>query len=918
MSRPMNMPPVVFSDPPAVTSSYNPNMSYIREDVEFILCNPNGEQLYSLKSAINKTLSMRFNAISEISFTVPKFIDGEELEIYDWVKEKRVVLIEDTGYFIITKAPETAENGNAIKKVTALSYESTLIGKRIFAINGTMRIWDSLDPTEDSVFKTVLEYAPGWSLGTIDAEIITKFRTFDEENVNIYDFLTNTVAEAFNCIVQFNPLEKTISARLQEETTEEEISDEIVTKLGVYGDGGLSISSVNPLGTDYMYNFSHYMSTDWMSQGLIDSIIAWEAQIASIQASYASALTDIKVANGELIVLEGELSTLNSELVALETIMKVRIEGGETDLSAERQDTLDKTSEIDAKTVEITNKEVQLESLRANLVTMNDGVSFETNFTEDELEELEYYIYENSYSNKNFAQLNSMTPVDIQDLAQELYEQGVDVLAKLSVPRYEFEISMINMLALKEYEVFNADVQLGSIVHLQNFNGDDISLVILEIVDSYSNPNDFSLILSNRLRLDGAAFIYTDLIGKMSKAGDAVDSNGYKWSDWIDNSRDDVNSFINSSLDASKNKIINAENQEILIDSNGLRGRKWDEVGEDYEDTQVWLTSSTLGFTGDSWNSAGLALGRISLNGDEYFGLVASAVVGRIIAGASLEISNENNSFTVDGTGATLHNADLTLTTDNNANKITIAPDVGIKIETNDGGTWEDSFFVDSSGNLIFSGSLSGASGDFSGSITSESGYIGGMGITTDGIDVDSTHFIHNDGEIKWGGLWLKANGDTQISGDIVATSFTGQIDWNNIVNTPIPASQFNGGSGYSANGFNQGAMSGSRISGGTIGGNGSSIGLDSFGNLVLRSDSYTSIYGSSARLTVGGGFTDVASGQFTSRGLAWFNSGIAITGGGIYANGWTGETTYVYYKTSGGDNKYMRFQNGLLVDHTS
>ena len=156
-----------------------------------------------------------------------------------------------------------------------------------------------------------------------------------------------------------------------------------------------------------------------------------------------------------------------------------------------------------------------------------------------------------------------------------------------------------------------------------------------------------------------------------------------------------VSEFINSALDTSKNNVINATNQEIVINQNGLRGRNQSDNG-DYSPNQVWLTSNTLAFTSNNWQTAGLALGQINLNGQNVFGLVADAIVGKLIAGNQLQITNDNNNFILDSNGAVLNNASFTIVSDNGKSQIKLNPTDGISIQTrpNTSSNWANQFYV--------------------------------------------------------------------------------------------------------------------------------------------------------------------------------------------------------------------------------
>lgn len=896
-----------------------------QETPPFVLCNPNGDQIYSLDSASKKEVARRFNAISEVKITVPKEVNGVDTPAYEHLKQKRLILVGDdeSGYFVITNVSEDSSGSIPSKVVSAMSYDYTLVARKLNAFGGTFPLYDILTP-EDSLLGTILEYIPSWSIGDVDAELLTRYRTFDVSNTNIYEFLVTNVEEAYNCIIIFDTVNKTISAKTLDNVTTEtdvfmshhnliksssfrEISDELSTALYVVGGGDLSINAVNPLGSNLIYNFDYYKSTDWMSQSLIDALTTWESLIVANQTTYANTLTSMKIANGELIILNGELDTLEAEYLALEAVQKVRIEASQ-DLTAINVELAAKQVEIDSKETEITSKESEITSLRATLEGINDTLSFDNNFTVAELEELDFFINENTYQNENIVQLDSDSAVEVQENAQILYDQAIEVLERVSQPRYEFDINSVNMLSLKAFESLNSQLELGSIVYMQNASSQDLSLILLEIKYDYESPGKFNLTFSNRLRLDNGAFIYSDLLGQAVKSGTSVKFDSAKWANWSNDYKNDVTSFITSSLDASTNKLISGDNEEIEIYSNGLRGRHWDSDTETYDDEQIWLTSNMIAFTEDNWNSSSMGIGRIDFNGTPVYGVVAEAIVGNLIAGNELEISNDANNFILNENGAFLNNASFELTTDSGKNRITLDADVGIKIESNPAGTWSDSFYADTSGNIIFAGTLSGVDGDFSGSITADSGFIGGMEITSDGIDVDSTHYIHNDGEIKWGGLWLKTSGDAQFDGDIYATKLVGTVDWSQIINTPIPTSQFNGGSGYSASGIDTGNMSGNRVYGGTISGGGVSIGLDSYGILDISGSNYIYLNASDVRCRADFLVQDDLT--VSDDATVW---GTFKIGGNLVSGGYYGSTT-TFGVGGAYSAKTLTFRNGILT----
>lgn len=758
-----------------------------------ILCNPNREQLYFLAPSFNRRVTLRLNALSELTFDFPQSIDGgiTVLEEYSYLQNKRLVLLEGQGYFQITDVVENIDGAIPVKSVTCRSQEGELSNKRVTVYSGTKKLYDPISP-QNTILYEMVALAPNWTVGTVDASLTVLYRTFNISDSNVYKFLVDNVSKAFECVFIFDTVNRTISAKtLSGVTTPTDVfisvdnliknaefserSDEITTCLSVYGGNNLSIRGVNPLGTDRIYNFDYYATSAWMSSGLISAISAWKALMTSKQALYTTTLSTLKAENAALLTLEAGLANLQAEYTALETQQKVRIEQG-LDISAVTAAMNDKLNQITNQKQLITNKETLIASINATLASITTQVSFANNFTPSQLSELNNFIYENTYKNDNIIQTDAMTLVQIQEAQTELFTQASSVLARVSQPRYEFSVDSVNFPLLPEFSVFTSQTSIGVTMTVEIRTETYITAALLEMSYNIDDPSEFSMTFANRLRLDDGNFVYSDLLGQVVETGASVSFNGSLWSNWQENYKDDVTEFINSALNATNNEIINSTNQEIKIGKNGLRGRTIKANGT-YEPTQIWLTSSILAFTENNWASSKLALGKITVNGTSAFGLVADWIVGNMVAGNTLIISNSGPggavNFRVDGTGAYLNNASLTVTRNNS--KIFIDPSVGIKIQQNVGGTWTDKFRAETNGDLTFLGKLQGASGTFTGTITAASGSIGGWSISSVGIRDTFGNEINSDGSIRLGALRIDGNTST-FDGDIYADKIFGQI----------------------------------------------------------------------------------------------------------------------------------------------
>ena len=524
----------------------------IQEKPAVTLCNPDLVQIHSLDACYATSIKLKWNAQSEISFSYPKFINDIALDAFDYIEGKRIILVENIGYFIISDVQDDFDGSVPIKTVTALSMDSELVFKKLNLFSGTFKFYDTIITTgSPNLLGTIISLIPNWTIGNVDSSLINMYRTFNVSDTNIYQFLTTDVSVAYNCVFKFDYLSRTISVipatqavnetiiflsfeNLIKNTQYKEITSEISTCFYCYGGNNLTIRNVNPLGTNTIFNFTYYKTTDWMSQGLIDAINAWEIKVASYISTYNTLLVDLGGYNVYLLAQYSELARLQSILVADQQVRAVRVAAG-----------LD-TTEIDAKIVTdeywvasqnvwISLTQASITSITSQLETINTALAFTniSNFTNQQLLELNNFIFENTYKNDNIITTDTMSFAEIQTQSQLLYNSAVEVLARAAIPRYQITVDSVNFLALKEYQPFIDQLELGDQIVVDSGRGYFIDATLLEYDYSFDDPEQFSIILSNRKRLDDSHFIFTDLFGQNFSGNSNSSFNSATWNDWM-------------------------------------------------------------------------------------------------------------------------------------------------------------------------------------------------------------------------------------------------------------------------------------------------------------------------------------------------------------------------------------------------
>lgn len=339
-------------------------------------------------------------------------------------------------------------------------------------------------------------------------------------------------------------------------------------------------------------------------------------------------------------------------------------------------------------------------------------------------------------------------------VAWDLYEYGNGILEKISQPSYKFSVTSANFIYLEDFEEFKNTIRHGEKLYVGISEDKTLAPIAIGMKIDYDNPANLSLEFSDTYLSGDSAFQLADLLEQSISMGKSVDLSKYTYSAFVDSGASTrVKDFMNSALDVAKNAILSTKDQAISWDEAGIRLRKWaDEARTRYEPKQVWMNNNSILMTSDNWSTAEIAIGNFyDDNLGDCWGVVAPNIVGTLLAGSNLVIESEKESggvavFKVDADGCVLHNSDFSITSDVTNTHILLDPEHGIIVGTypliDDEGNIDEGkykFWVDGEGNLFFKGTLKATTGEFTGKVTAQEGYIGG----TEGWTIAST-YIYN------------------------------------------------------------------------------------------------------------------------------------------------------------------------------
>ena len=424
-----------------------------KERPVLVLRNLSGNALQTLGYAFNVKAELSYNDVSTLTFDIPSMVDGQPVPNYDEVIGMRQVdLMGNDGVacasFMLIDPQEKDDGVRKVKSCKGYSMEYELAKKDIFIDAGTYNFHNPFSDYQAPTIKSlVMEIATplGWSMGTIDDVLIGRYRTFDEQKVKLYDFIKSSVQTKYGCIFEFDTVNKVINVvdaaaeltmnrvflspdRLIKEIDINENSNNIVTALDVSGADGVTIRSVNPTGTNVIYNLDYFMNEQNFpggnspepNPGIITTWTAWQQACEDAQQGYYDTTIQYNMKLLQVLMEEAKLADMNAQLLAKENVQAVIIEGIAQHLKT-KSDLTAINGEITALKTQIAGQQAQVDALQAEadalhaaLETINSDLAFETWFpsTQDQAA-LKRYFFEDSLQDGSFVAETAKTYVPL-------------------------------------------------------------------------------------------------------------------------------------------------------------------------------------------------------------------------------------------------------------------------------------------------------------------------------------------------------------------------------------------------------------------------------------------------------------------------------------------------------------------------
>lgn len=776
------------------------------------------------------SLTFNLNAYQTASFKIYRDINGKKYEHYDDFQEDRLIMIQGISWYKIHVETNIEDTGIS-KSITANSLECTLCNKRLidFECNTGEILYDDYvktifyDPAnpKGSLLNRVLNVAPSWSVGHVDATLANKQRSFDIDDTDVYSFLTGDVSEAFNCLFVFDTFNQTINAydldnygedtsiyvsmdNLAQSMIETIDENSIITCYRVNGGDGIYINEVNPNSTNKIYNFEYYLPE--MEESIQNKMKAYNEKYQSLKPQYEEIMKRLGDQIGVIQELETRLPDsldskdwtkyglhfLDSKVKSFKNIDEIYCAQGMNKPDSfnynlyqqNLEDLNNVTAEYNKRKSEVDSATDVYNSIIAERNAVQSQLDMNKWFTKDEWKTLDSYVVEETYSNDNYITTDNTTDTERFDIERQLFDVAWKDLSKKCRPQYQYSSTLSNVLTIPQFKGFLKYFQLGNFIRMATDYDTVIKLRLISFTVDYNDTGKIDVTFSDAIRVHD---IYEDASSIQAQANSAAMSFQFN-KDQYDKSVNQSN-FVEEmrkyGLDVATVQIHNASNQSQVWDETGMTFRMWNNERNDFDPEQIKIINNMMVFSDDGFKTSKMAIGKIPIdkNGNTVYAVNAEAILGKLFLGEYLTLQNNSGTYKFDDAGFIAKSGN---------NSVRIQPNQSGELFSIYKGN-NKQFYVDSDGNVHFTGDLTGSSGTFSGNISGGSINLGNGTFT---VDKDGNVFANNGtfgGNCTFKGILDGASGS--FSGNVNASS--GTIGGWNIGETSLYSGYINTSIGY-------------------------------------------------------------------------------------------------------------------------
>ena len=335
---------------------------------------------------------------------------------------------------------------------------------------------------------------------------------------------------------------------------------------------------------------------------------------------------------------------------------------------------------------------------------IGDELLMDNNFTDTQLIRLNAFLREDELHLDDFVETDLDDLSSSMTLKQDAMESGRIELKKMCQPQLQFSMSMANIYALSEFEPIVDQFQLGNIIRVCIRRDYIKQSRLLQVDINFDDFSDFSCEFGELTNLRTQSDIHADLLSNAITAGKSVATYSSYWSRGSDTASAVEKLIQNGLLDSTTAIKAIDGTQGVVIDKYGIKLQKVDPSTGTIDPKQGWIVNNQFLFSDDGFKSSRAVFGEYDFDGQTYYGILAEALVGQLLIGSDLKISNNSGTLHFDDNGLNISNKTSVF-------KVVPNSDNLLSVTSNE----EEVLYLDKSGNLNITGVINATGGNIGG-----------------------------------------------------------------------------------------------------------------------------------------------------------------------------------------------------------
>ena len=624
-----------------------------KKDYKIYLSKPNKEIVSIISEAYGGIYDIKLGAVNEIKFNVPYYISKVDERIenpnIEMIRQKmylKVIYNNDYEWMIIDEIEDVGAGEE--RYLSVLGY--TNVYENAHRMINDMKL-DTVNPNE--YYKEILDDT-SWTIGVVDEMFRKVYRSFEISNSTALESIIEG-AEAYGAVLDFDTENKKINLfdlekrskyrglkinyrNFLQSINKKSNVDEMTTRLYAYGSDGLSIAKANPTGMLYIEDFSYFMHpferdenknvlkssyymSDELCHGLLDLGELTKKYLPDIQAYQKRIDVIIEDFIKEQMILsdnEFELRTARGLLDIAKAVEDEKL------IKRRRLEVAKLRSLVSAQQTVVDNLEGEMGLIEREITNLQDRIAI-TSLSKDLIDELNPYIIEKEFRDERY--------ID----EEELYDDALKYFDEYKIPRVQIEASIDNIISSLDDEYYRDKIKLGDIARITSKDMRvDMKSLITQISLNMDGKSHELTIANDDIDSDGFDRILTILYETQSTTTQLA-NNKHKW-DAVSDVKSRVDIMRDSAIDATKNRIYAGVNESVEIGDRGIII-----TNPDFPEEMIIMNAGVIALSknsGEDWST--------SISPD---GVVAETVIGKLIAGNNLLITNDSGSFEIDSNG---------------------------------------------------------------------------------------------------------------------------------------------------------------------------------------------------------------------------------------------------------------------------